>query len=241
MKKKSYIYILSLILLLSIFFTGINTITSNTSDKLLVNGTVNKIDDIHIIIDCGHGGEDGGAVATDGTVEKDINLAIGLVLEKFFLQGGFNVTMTRREDVSLHSESAESLREKKVSDIHNRTDMCNSDDNNILISIHQNKFEDERYSGTQIFYSPNNPESSVLAESIRLSVTGLLQNENTRQCKESTSSIYLLHNAKIPAVIVECGFLSNINERELLKTEKYQCEMAYAIYCGFLEYYYNIT
>lgn len=241
MKRKSYIFILCLILLLSVFISGINAVTTNTSDVSLVNGTSVSTNDIHIIIDCGHGGEDGGAVATDGTVEKDINLAIGLILEKFFIQGGFDVSVTRKEDISLYNESAQSLREKKVSDIHNRTEMVNSDVSNILISIHQNKFEDEQYSGTQVFYSPNNPESSVLAESIRLSVTGLLQNDNTRQCKESTSSIYLLHNAKIPAVIVECGFLSNINERELLKTEKYQCEMAYAIYCGFLEYYYNIT
>ena len=236
MKKKNYILILSIILLCTILITGHNTVHIYSSYST-VNSNINT--PLHIIIDCGHGGEDGGAVSSDGIVEKDINLAIGLKLESFFLQSGFNVTMTRREDVSLHSSDAQTLREKKVSDIHNRTELCNSSENNILISIHQNKFEESKYSGTQVFYSVNNPKSLELAESIRASVIGLLQNNNTRQCKESTSSIYLLHNATIPAVIVECGFLSNPQETQLLKSGKYQCEMAYAIFCGFLEFYYN--
>ena len=237
MSKKSYIMILSVILILSVLITGINVV--NISEVSYIKANTTSIEEMNVIIDCGHGGEDGGAVSSDGIVEKDINLAIGLILEKFFLQGGFNVTMTRREDISLHDETAESLREKKVSDIHNRTDFCNSSDNNILISIHQNKFDDSKYYGTQVFYSKNNTQSRVLAESIRASVTGLLQNDNTRQCKEATNSIYLLHNAKIPAVIVECGFLSNPQETELLKSEMYQREIAYAIYCGFLEFYYK--
>ena len=237
MNREKYIIILCIVFLLSICITDVNT----TFKSVVSLNTIASADysNLNIIIDCGHGGEDGGAVSPDGIVEKDINLSIGLKLEKFFLQNGFNVTMTRRKDISLHSDSAKSLREKKVSDIHNRTDLCNSSDNNILISIHQNKFDDSQYYGTQVFYSPNNPNSSLLAEAIRTSVTELIQKDNTRQCKESTSSIYLLHNAQIPAVIVECGFLSNAQETKLLKTEEYQSEIAYAIFCGFLEYYYN--
>ena len=106
-----------------------------------------------IILDAGHGGEDGGAVSDSGLVEKDVNLQIALILQKFFVQSGFEVVMTRSDDRAIYSDDATTLREKKVSDIHNRADICNSDDNNIFISIHQNKFDQSKYNGTQVFYS----------------------------------------------------------------------------------------
>ncbi len=192
-----------------------------------------------IVIDAGHGGEDGGAVSQSGLIEKDINLHIVLTLQKLFLQSGFQVVMTRNEDTAIYNDSAVTLREKKVSDIHNRAEICNENANNIFISIHQNKFEQSKYSGTQVFYSPNDQMSCELAESIRLAVKGLLQNDNNRQCKPATDSVYILNNATVPAVLVECGFLSNPQEEALLKTDKYRNQMAYAIYSGFLEFYYQ--
>ena len=128
------------------------------------------------------------------------------------------------------------MNQQKVSDMQNRVSMINSSDKNILISIHQNKFEQSQYSGAQIFYSDNLPESAKLAEKIRLSVTGLLQPDNKRELKTDGDSIYILKNAQVPAVIVECGFLSNVEEAKKLSDEKYQTEMAFAIYCGFLDY-----
>lgn len=192
-----------------------------------------------IVIDAGHGGEDGGATSETGLLEKDVNLHIALTLQKLFLQSGFKVTMTRTEDKAIYDSNADSLREKKVSDIHNRSEIVNKYDNNILISIHQNKFEQSKYSGTQIFYSDNKPLSSKLAEAVRLSVTGLLQNNNTRQCKSTTEGVYILKNATVPAILVECGFLSNPQEEELLKTETYRNQLAFAIFSGFIEFYYQ--
>ena len=192
-----------------------------------------------IVIDAGHGGEDGGATSETGLLEKDVNLHIALILQKLFLQSGFEVTMTRTEDKAIYNNDAISLREKKVSDIHNRSEIINQSADNILISIHQNKFEQRKYSGTQIFYSDNNSFSRQLAENIRLSVTGLLQNNNTRQTKASTDDIYILKKANVPAVLVECGFLSNPQEEELLKIEMYRNQLAFAIFSGFIEFYYQ--
>lgn len=189
-----------------------------------------------IVIDAGHGGEDGGAVADDGTNEKDINLKIAKQLNQLFTSSGFKTKMTRTTDIAIYDQGNETIKSKKVSDMHNRLKVFNEDNNSIVISIHQNKFEQEKYSGTQIFYSPNNKESEVLAENIRTSVTGMLQPDNTRENKAATKSIYLLYNCNNPSVIVECGFLSNNSELAKLKTDNYQKQMAFSIYCGCLEY-----
>ncbi len=192
-----------------------------------------------IVIDAGHGGEDGGAVSDSGLIEKDVNLLIACTLQRLFLQSGFEVNMIRTGDYAVYSDDAVTLREKKVSDIHNRADICNNNPNNILISIHQNKFEQSKYSGTQVFYSENNPLSKSLAECIRSSVSGLLQPDNNRQCKTTDDNVYILKKATVPAVLVECGFLSNPQESELLSTQEYQNKLAFAIYSGFLEFYYQ--
>ena len=192
-----------------------------------------------IVIDAGHGGEDGGAVSESGLIEKNVNLSIALKLQKFFTQSGFKVKMIRTDDYAVYSDDASTLRDKKVSDIHNRAKLCNDNPNNILISIHQNKFEQSKYKGTQVFYSGNNSLSNPLAECIRTSVKGLLQHDNNRLCKLTDDSVYILKNATVPAVLVECGFLSNPQEAELLSTLEYQNRMAFSIYSGFIEFYYQ--
>ena len=235
MRNGRYIFVLSVLLLLSIGIVG------NMPEKAFVTYTGANAAKLkpHIVIDCGHGGEDGGAVSDDGVLEKDLNLQIGLYLEKFFVYNGFDVTMTRTDDAAIYDENAKTLREKKKSDLHNRTDIVNSSDNNILISIHQNKFSDSKYFGTQVFYSENNQLSVYIADNIRLAVKGLLQNTNERKCKIATSDIYLLNKATVPAVLVECGFLSNRSETEKLVDKNYQKQLAYSIFSGFLEFYYN--
>lgn len=191
--------------------------------------------EITVIIDAGHGGEDSGAVV-NGLIEKDINLPIALKLRDMLVASGYRVVMTRDSDISIYDSTASTVREKKVSDMKNREKIINSSEKNILISIHQNKFEQSKYSGAQIFYSGNNENSVLLAEEIRKSVTSLLQPYNRRELKKDSGSIYILKKAKVPAVIVECGFLSNLEEGAKLADEKYQSEMAFAIYCGFLQY-----
>lgn len=234
--KIKHLYILICSLLFLSFIVLMITAFKNISFQMF-NEDVSYMP--AVIIDAGHGGEDGGCVAEDGTLEKDINLSISKKLSEILLQNGFNVREIRTEDISIYGDNANTLSEKKTSDLHNRLDIFNSNENNVVISIHQNHFSDSSYFGTQVFYSKNNDNSKILAESIQKSVKELLQNDNERETKQADKSIFLLDNATVPAVIVECGFLSNENEREKLKTEEYQNKIAYAIYQGFLEYYYT--
>lgn len=187
-----------------------------------------------ILLDPGHGGQDGGASAADGTLEKDINLAIALPLGDMLRVCGYPVRLTRETDISLHSGDAGTVREQKVSDMHNRLAMY--DEADLVIGIHTNKFPQTQYSGTQLFYSVNRPESEGIASAIRASVVGLLQPKNTREMKKADSNIFLLHKTQTPAVFVETGFLSNPEELALLKDGNYQKKMAFAIMGGVLEY-----
>lgn len=192
-----------------------------------------------IIVDAGHGGDDGGAIGIDGTVEKDINLDIALKLEKILKFYGFNVIMTRTEDVMTCDDGLDSLRKRKVSDIHNRFDLMRKNPDAVFISVHQNKFEDTSQHGTQVFYSGNNEKSKVLAEAIQTSITSAVQPENSRVVKKSGSGIYLLYHAEIPAVLVECGFISNPDEVKKLKDESYRMKLAILIADGLLKYLRN--
>ena len=188
-----------------------------------------------VIIDAGHGGFDGGAVA-NGITEKDINLAISLNLRDMLTSSGFTVIMIREEDISVHDPVANTIRTKKNTDLNNRLKVINENNNSIFVSIHQNMYTESQYSGAQVFYSPNNESSKALAQILQNTIVKQLQNDNTRQIKEATDSLFLLYNAEIPAVMVECGFLSNPEEAQKLNTDEYQQQMSFAIMCGILEY-----
>lgn len=190
-----------------------------------------------IIIDAGHGGFDGGAVAADGTIEKNINLSIALKLGEMLKFLGYDVVYTRTSDVGTDNLTDATIQQRKKADLNNRLELMSEFVDAEFVSIHLNKFEQKSAKGAQVFYSPNNSDSKALGESIQLSVKQLLQTNNTRVCKKATQDIFLLHNAKIPAVIVECGFLSNDSELELLKTEEYQYKIAFSILCGIMSYY----
>lgn len=192
-----------------------------------------------VIVDAGHGGDDGGAIGIDGTVEKDINLDIALKLEKILKFYGFNVIMTRTQDVMTCDDGLDSLRKRKISDIHNRFELMRKNPDAVFISVHQNKFEDSSQHGTQVFYSGNDERSKELAEAIQTSVTLTLQQKNGRVVKKSGSGIYLLYHAKIPAVLVECGFISNSDEVKKLKDEGYRMKLAILIADGLLKYLSN--
>lgn len=192
-----------------------------------------------VIVDAGHGGDDGGAIGIDGTVEKDINLDIALKLEKILKFYGFNVIMTRTQDIMTCDDGLDSLRKRKISDIHNRFELMRKNPDAIFISVHQNKFEDSSQHGTQVFYSGNDERSKELAEAIQTSVTLTLQRKNDRVVKKSGSGIYLLYHAKIPAVLVECGFISNSDEVKKLKDESYRMKLAILIADGLLKYLSN--
>ncbi len=189
-----------------------------------------------IIIDAGHGGEDGGAIGIDGTVEKDINLDIALKAERLLKFYGFNVIMTRTEDVMTCDDGLDTLRRRKVSDIHNRFKLLEKNPDSVFVSVHQNKFEDSAQHGTQVFYSGNNEKSKQLAQSIQTSIVSKLQPDNSRVVKKSGSGIYLLYHAQSPAVLVECGFISNPAEVKKLNDESYRMKIAILIADGILKY-----
>lgn len=189
-----------------------------------------------IVLDAGHGGEDGGAVGVNRAMEKDINLAIARELEKYLKQNNFEVVMVRSTDCSVGDQSLGTVAERKRSDTKNRLRIVEETGECILISIHQNHFSEGKYSGAQVFYSGNREESAQLAEAIRQNIVASLQPGNKRENKEAEKNIYLLYNCQVPAVLVECGFLSNPQEAEKLTQESYQRDMAAAIYNGLIDY-----
>ena len=188
-----------------------------------------------IVIDAGHGGIDGGAVAKDGTKEKDLNLSLAFVLSDMLKSSGFDVILTRENDEILTLENATGTR--KMQDLNKRLSIVNETDDCILVSLHMNKFTQEKYSGVQVFYSPNNGSSLALADLIQKNVKTYIQNNNERTTKKAGSNIYLLDKTNAVAVLVECGFLSNPNECELLKNEGYQRQLASVICMSVVEFF----
>lgn len=188
-----------------------------------------------IVIDAGHGGKDAGTIGIDGTNEKDINLAISLMLFDYLMVSGINAQMTRYDDYEVYEENEGRTR----SDLYNRLDLINSINNSVLVSVHQNHFDDEKEWGTQIWYSANTPESKKMAESILSVVKKHIQPDNKRENKKSGNDYYLLYKASVPSIMVECGFMSNKRENDLLKNNEYQSKFAYAILLGLNGELYN--
>ncbi len=190
-----------------------------------------------VILDAGHGGEDGGAIAYDGSLEKDFNLDIALRLQNILELYGFNVIMTRTEDKMTCDDNLKTQRQKKISDIRNRLEIINKFKNAVFVSIHQNKFSDSNQEGTQVFYSPVNLNSKKLADCIQNTVIANIQKNNKRKTKKSGTEIFLLYHSPIPSVMVECGFLSNSNDLSLLKTDDYKNKIATLVADGIINYY----
>lgn len=184
-----------------------------------------------VIIDPGHGGIDVGAVGIDGSLEKNINLSISLDLYDFLMVSGINAVLTRDGDYEVYRAGEQ----RTKSDLYNRMDYINSVPDSILISIHQNHFENEAEWGTQIWYSPNDEKSPTLADKILNSVKRNVQPENKRINKKSDDSYYILYKAQKPSVMVECGFVSNENENKRLQDKEYQRDMAYSVLAGICE------
>ena len=232
LKKLIYV-VLPLIISVLIFICTLtlrNPISAVKSTKQNANQPI-------VIIDAGHGGFDGGAVSDDGTVEKDINLSIALYLQEYLSIFNIKTIMIRETDCSVEDNGLNTIRQKKTSDLHNRMKIMQETVNAIFVSIHQNKFPDGKYSGTQVFYSPKTKdESQVLAQTIQDYIVNTLQKDNKRQIKECGTSVFLMYNAVKPAVLVECGFLSNYEETQRLKSSEYQKKIAFCIAMGIQNY-----
>lgn len=180
---------------------------------------------ISLILDAGHGGEDGGAVSITGVPESQINLAVVLKTRDILAFYGVSPIVLREEDISLHDDSAVSLREKKVSDLKNRVAAIEEQRGATLLSIHQNTYPNGRYHGAQAFYAPTEG-SKELAEHIQAAIRSTLQPDNERAVKQIPDTVYLMNHISCPAVLVECGFLTNPGEEALLLDPDYQKQLA---------------
>lgn len=229
LNRKKIIFLSSAIVL-SIFFSSTNIQNS------LVPVSSTPISNHTIILDAGHGNPDGGAVGQDGSIESNLNLDIVLKLQKLLEASNCTVILTRSDENGIYESTAETIRDKKVSDMKSRADIANNSNAEIFISIHMNKLEQSKYSGWQTFYKNKDENSKKIAENIQTSLNYFIKKENSRTIK-SISGIYLTKNVEIPLVIVECGFLSNEEENKLLQTDSYQDELAWSIYIGIMDYF----
>ncbi len=235
MKKFNFITIIIFILFV-IIISFLIKFTAECNERAL-NASAPVSASNSVILDAGHGGIDSGAVGIDSTLEKDINLKITYKLKALLELNGYNVIMTRSDDNSIHNKDAVTIREQKISDIKNREKIIKDNPDAIFVSIHQNKFSDPSVHGTQVFYSGNNPDSSVLAQKISESVIELLNPDKQRKIKKSGTEIYLLYNSEIPCVMVECGFMSNATDMKMLKDENYQKLLALSVLNGIQNYF----
>lgn len=192
-----------------------------------------------VIIDAGHGGEDCGAIGIDGTLEKHINLSIAKKLSELLSAAGIATRMTRTEDTLLYDKNTDYHGQKKKLDFARRLEIAQSYDNAVFISIHLNSFPQQKYSGLQVYYSDNSPESKILAAEIQNLARELIQPNNDRKIKSAGDDIYLLHKIYHPSVLVECGFLSNPEECQKLGDEEYQSALAFVLYSSVVKYISN--
>ena len=187
----------------------------------------------------GHGKPDEGAQSSNGTTEAETNLKIVLKVQSLLEQSGATVILTRSDENAIYDLDSNTLREKKVSDIHNRVKIGNEASADIFVSIHLNKIPQNQYWGWQCFYQDGNEQSTKLAKSLQTNLNEAIQKENKRvQMKLDT--VYIMKHVEIPISIVECGFLSNPEEERLLLEDDYQNRLAWGIYNGIIDYFYEL-
>ena len=231
--KNSLFFIIVTVFLTLIILLGVQSKNFFKSNQY---SWVSAEREITVILDAGHGGEDGGAVGNGNTYEKNLNLAITLKIGKLLEDSGINVVYTRTEDILLYDRNVDYTNRKKALDLAARVKIAEEIPNSIFISIHMNSFPKTQYKGLQVYYSKNHPNSKTLALAIQSAIKNDLQPDNTRKITEATSRIFLLDRIEQPAVLIECGFLSNHEECRLLSTEIYQNQLA-EIICEEIEKY----
>lgn len=185
-----------------------------------------------VVVDAGHGGTDPGKVGVDGSLEKDINLAVAERLKTYLEQDDVKVIMTRETDTGLYSETDS---RKKMADMKKRCEIIEESGADLVVSIHQNSYHEESVSGGQVFYYRDSSKGKALAEVLQDRFDYVLGDQN-RRLPKANGNYYLLLHVKCPIVIVECGFLSNWKEAALLNSGEYQDKLAYTIHMGIMEY-----
>lgn len=190
-----------------------------------------------VVIDAGHGGWDPGKIGINNVLEKDINLAIAMKLKTYLELNDLEVVMTRTEDMGHYSESD---RNKKMADMRKRISIIEESNPIAAVSIHQNSFQQEKYRGAQVFYHSKSANGKTLAEIVQAQIKETVKDDNKRK-EKSNMDYYLLKKSTCPLIIVECGFLSNRQEAELLSEDAYQDKIAWAIHLGIMRYISQIT
>ena len=226
--SKLSVLVTSLALVIGLFMLYTQPRSSNTFSP-------NSLYEETVVIDAGHGGEDGGAVSVTGAIESHINLDIALKTDEIFGLLGLKSLLLRDKDISLHDATAETLRQKKVSDLKNRVSIINAAENPVVISIHQNTYSSSKYHGAQVFYA-NGELSLPLAQITQHTLKQALDPNNNRQPAAVPDSVYLMKNITCKAILVECGFLSNYQEDTLLQTTEYQTKIAMALATSYINY-----
>ena len=223
LKKRVMEMMMAVLLLTSVFFLSKEAamVSNETAEKEKV-----------IVIDAGHGGADPGMIGIGGLEEKGINLAVSMKLKEALENQGFTVVMTRQEDKGLYEEGT---RNKKVQDMQNRIEIMEKAKPILAVSIHQNSYTEESVKGPQVFYYETSAEGQKLAVNIQSALNTELSTERPRKEKGNTS-YFLLKKSPCVLNIVECGFLTNKQEAELLQTEEYQQKIVEAVAKGIVQY-----
>lgn len=225
--------ILSMVLIvLGLITTGFGRRDFLRPEETVAEPLGNKV----ILIDPGHGGIDAGASDGDA-IEKDLNLEISMILKSYIESNGGICYMTRNEDKNTADPNRPKNVSQKMSDLKTRKSDIERVEADIFVSIHMNKFSQAKYRGLQVFYDGSSQQSKMLGEIIQETVKTTIKDGNTRKAKATGDKIYVLKGNAVPSVLVECGFLSNQEERELLKSPKYQQKIAWGIYLGIINYF----
>lgn len=219
MKRDVFLFSISLFAVLISCFAADHYLVAPAFQHTSIQGTP------VLILDAGHGGEDGGALSASGHKESEINLDIVLKAESLFAFLGTDTVLTRNSDISIHDPDCSSLREKKTSDLKNRVNLINNTPNAMLISVHQNTFTDSRYKGAQVFFC-DGELSALWGEYTQMLFQSVLDKTNTRRATAVPEHVYLFSHIGCPAILIECGFLSNGEETALLLTDTYQRKIA---------------
>lgn len=209
---------------------SVYTVSDNIAGPQVVQEE--KAEEICIVLDAGHGGFDPGKIGVEGQKEAEINLAIAKQVKMYLEANDIKVIMTREGQEGLYDESATN---KKVQDMKRRIEIMEEAKPFAVVSIHQNSYTEEYVNGAQVFYYEDSREGEMLADFLQEALREYLNPGNRRQ-KKGNSSYYLLKKTQVPTVIVECGFLSNVQEAKLLSSPEYQDKVAWAIHMGILQY-----
>ena len=224
--------IISTILLISLFVFVFQVASSKQTVQTVSLPVSNKV----IVLDAGHGKPDEGAQSSNGTTEAETNLKITLKVQSLLEQSGATVVLTRSDENAIYDLDKTTLKQKKISDIHNRVKIGNESSADIFVSIHLNKISQQQYYGWQCFYKQNDEKSTALAKSLQENLNDSIQKENKRVSMK-LDNVYIIKHVEIPISIVECGFLSNPEEEKQLQQEEYQTKLAWGIYNGIMEYF----